>query len=80
MTKIVILSQEPEEKEKKKIEFVNMLNPVHGILKATINPNNYEYIELICRNYSPEFDIMFAYDDDRSKGVLFIGHFNDGVV
>lgn len=26
------------------------------------------------------FDIMFAYDDDRTKGTLYLGYWNDGIV
>lgn len=35
-------------------------------------------------NYKEEhfelFDIMFAYDDDRTKGTLYLGYWNDGIV
>ena len=46
----------------------------------------YNRIELICRDYSDynaeNFDLIFCLLDgkDRSKGVLYLGHWNDGVV
>jgi hypothetical protein len=50
-------------------------------------PYHYEHIELICRDYyctapygHPSMDLMFAYDQKRSTGVLYMGYFNDGVV
>ena len=45
-------------------------------------PSTYKYIELICEEYLPGIDIMFAYYNpkQRSQGVLFFGKFNDGVV
>ena len=48
-------------------------------------PKDYNYIELICKDYSESGnskDIMFAYDnaDERSSGVLYIGYWNEGTI
>lgn len=45
-------------------------------------PNEFDYIELISKDYSRDFDLMFAYDSDgdRGKGILMQGFWNDGVV
>jgi hypothetical protein len=45
-------------------------------------PTDWQNIELISgiRNNKQYYDIMFAYDDDRSNGVVILGHWNDGVV
>jgi len=47
------------------------------------SPNNYKYIELICRSYgyTSDTDLMFAYNnpDERNRGVLFVGSWNDGI-
>lgn len=52
------------------------------IHENTVKSRDYKYVELICTDYLPGIDIMFAYDDpsQRSRGVLFLGKFNDGVV
>jgi hypothetical protein len=46
------------------------------------NPKHWPYVELVCRNYFPGVDIMFAYDNpsQRNEGLLYLGQFNDGVV
>ena len=49
-------------------------------------PTDWKNIELISgidrRNntYKTCYDIMFAYDEDRSMGVVILGYWNDGVV
>ena len=48
-------------------------------------PTDWKNIELISgidrRNntYKTCYDIMFAYDEDRSMGVVILGYWNDGV-
>lgn len=81
MTKVVILGQaEAVEPEKKKIEFVKAINGSGEIVKSYSDPKDYKNIELISIRYIFEFDIMFAYNDNRNNGVLYLGYFNDGVV
>ena len=49
----------------------------------SLTPNYYAFVELICKNYgySGNTDLMFAYQkpNERYRGVLFIGAWNDGV-
>lgn len=81
-TKVIILGEQSEQKQElKKIEFVKVLIS-GGFVKAEGTARRFESIELICRNYGGEgsYDIMFAYDGNRSNGLLYLGHFNDGVV
>jgi len=82
MTKIIILGEEPQKKEKKKIEFLKSLGETYRFYDTARTAGSYKFIELICIDYSSGFDLMFAYDDagKRDGGCLFIGHFNDGVV
>lgn len=80
MTKVIILGQEPKEEKKKPIQFVKSLSSMLNIQNSIESPKNYNHIELICRKYNSEYDLMFAYNKDRSNGCLFLGHFNDGVV
>lgn len=47
-------------------------------------PSEWNYVELICKDYSGvgSYDLIFAYNDpdNRSAGVLYLGHWNGGVV
>ena len=87
MTKTIVIGEHKDNAIKKTIEFFSQLN----VLKsdsieienvATSNPHHWNYIELICKNYAPNLDLMFAYDDadDREEGILIIGRWNDGTV
>ena len=68
----------------RRIEFVKYLDDNYNIRDSQSTPSCFSFIELIAENhYKGEFyvyDLMFAYGLDRSKGTLFLGHFNDGVV
>ena len=87
MTKTIVLGLQREQAEKKPIEFFNLITvgddhdevdyePVRS------KPYEYNYIELVSKNYSPNTDLLFAYNDpnDRGSGLLIIGRWNDGVV
>lgn len=88
MTKVIILGETPKEKEKKPIEFVLSCNNIEGFTSTSVIPKEFDSIELICKSFCPsqntpyaEYDLMFAYNGDyRHMGLLFLGHFNDGVV
>ncbi len=92
-TQINIIGKHQQDKVKKiPIEFkyvLNQVKPDHPEIlrpastKFDINsPKEYNFIDLICKNYLSGYDLMFAYNyaDNRSSGVLCIGYFNDGVV
>ena len=78
MTKVKIIGEQPEA-PKKKIEFFKYYT-ANGLIESRSLPEYFENIELICRGYKAEYDLMFAYNKDRSVGTLYLGHFNDGVV
>ena len=84
MTKVIILGEPAEKKEGKKIEFVHRIRTeISGAGRTDVrhSPSEYEHIEVIRRKpHSLLFDVFLAYDDDRSKGVLYLGHFNGGIV
>lgn len=79
MTKVILLGETDSKKELKPIEFVKSLINF-SFHDAEAKPSEWENIELIARNYNEEFDLMFAYDDNRSDGAIYYGHFNDGIV
>jgi hypothetical protein len=81
-TKVIVIGKSEKKKAKTAIEFQSFLDTALQIDFGAYSPSRYKYIELICKDYALGFDLMFAYDDpnDRSFGVLYIGHFNDGVV
>lgn len=80
MTKVIILGEATPEQAKKPIEFKKWITSNLAINNTAHKPKEYANIELICRNYTPDLDLMFAYDGERSNGLLFLGHFNDGIV
>lgn len=90
-TKIIVLGQEEKQQTKKPIEFVKLISSNCKIddidlTCASHKPSFYKNIELICLDYTnncDNYDLMFAYNDDRyskTYSVLFLGRFNDGVV
>lgn len=79
MTKVIILGDEP--KTGKKIELLFFINPNGDKCESLACPENFKFIELICKNYKGgNYDLMFAYSEDRALGLLYLGHFNDGIV
>jgi hypothetical protein len=80
MTKVIVLGEQPIKKELKPIEFVKYLDSDSEFGSNCTEPKDWKNIELICKNYFNKCDLMFAYDNDRQDGVLYIGTFNDGIV
>lgn len=82
-TKVTILGQTHEDvKPKRKIEFVKYLTS-SGLVKCQSIPSDYDNIELVARNYTEGFDLMYAYGEgrrDTRSATLYLGHFNDGEV
>jgi hypothetical protein len=83
MTEVIVLGEESPKKEKKRIEFVKSLNQ-NGSgadwAEAQYGPSNWRVVELIQKTEDDKLDVMYAYDENRNIGILYLGHFNDGVV
>ena len=81
-TQVIVIGKPEKGKAKTAIEFQSFLNSRLKIDNGAYSPSHYKYIELICKDYALGCDLMFAYNDPngRSFGVLYIGHFNDGIV
>lgn len=81
-TKVIVIGKPEKGKTKTAIEFQRFLDTSLRIDDGAYSPSHYKYIELICKDYALGCDLMFAYNDpnERSCGVLYIGHFNDGIV
>lgn len=86
MTKTIILGEQKDKDAKKPIEFFTHIHLIDSDDVSVENvetlPCKWDYIELICKDYAPNLDLMFAYNDadDRGNGILIIGRWNDGVV
>lgn len=79
-TKVKIIgSQKSPPKKPKAIEFVKLVGE-DELYATEAKPSDFKNVELIALNYSERYDLMFAYDTDRSEGCAFLGHFNDGIV
>ena len=81
-TKCIDLGNPLRRRSAKPIEFVEHLSTFKTIKPNSQKPSDFKYVELISKKYSADFDIMFAYQrpNFRQSGVLFLGHWNDGVV
>lgn len=82
MTTTIVIGTQTVPQSKNPIVFERILETDFECPKTNIKPNRYAYIELICLEYDGEKDLMFAYDtpDDRGRGALYIGKWNDGIV
>ena len=89
MTKCTIIgTTTPTTKKPIPIQFIKYSARAVGgeeWITANFNTVYWKNIELISgvRNenrYRPCYDVMFAYDDDRSNGVVILGFWNDGIV
>ena len=80
VTKCIVIGEQLVD-TRKRITFEHILLANFSITRTGMTPENYKYIELICKDYAPGRDLMFAYNDptDRGKGSLIGGQWNDGV-
>lgn len=63
--------------KKKPIEFVKKLEGI-DMFKPFYTPLTFNHVDLIykdCKGY----DILAAWDFDKSKAFIYLGHFNDGI-
>jgi len=82
MTTTIVIGPVPKEVTKTPIKFSLYLSDYSlEIKEMSAKPHHFMYIELICRDYNNDYDLMFAYDDPdyRKDGVLVLGKWNDGV-
>jgi hypothetical protein len=72
---------EQKVKPKKKIEFVKFLNTRSFIIiNAVNNPETFKHITLLHKGINEEYDLMKAWVGDESCTLIFLGHYNDGIV
>lgn len=86
MTKTIVLGEQQGYAIKKPIEFFSLITVSDSddiaVEQVESKPCEWNYIELVSKNYSPNIDLLFAYNDanNRSSGLLIIGRWNDGFV
>ena len=86
MTKTIVLGEQREQAVKKPIEFYSLITVADSddvdVEPIISKPYEWNYIELVSKNYAPNIDLLFAYNDpnDRGSGLLIIGRWNDGFV
>jgi hypothetical protein len=77
-----------EEPKKVAIIFTHVLLDL-AMHSTNKQPEDYANVELLVKGYQytreksihiGKHDLMLAFDESRSDGILFIGQFNDGVV
>ena len=85
MTNLIVLGQK-NQPVKNPIVFYSLINIMGSddvdVEPSVSQPCAWNNIELVCKDYSSNLDLLFAYNnpDRRSDGVLIIGKWNDGVV
>ncbi len=79
-TKCIVLGQPEQKKKGKPIEFVKVLNVSGDFGIPCKKPSEWEVVELIAESYGIRYDLMFAYNEIRSAGCAYLGHWNDGYV
>jgi len=83
MTKTIIIGEKNKETPNKPIQFSSFLTNTASLSSSVIEPTEFQFIELICRNYTVNGeDLMFAYDSEseRNRGALYLGKWNSGKV
>ena len=88
MTKCIVLGEDNSvQPVKKPIKFIwvvtneKLANTAKQVDNACGKPNQFAHVELVQQASSKDyFDVMFAYDQNRNDGCLYLGHWNDGVV
>lgn len=89
--KTIIIGKDSAPKTQKRIQLCVCLRDDYELQKSNCyTTDDYNYAELICRDYSDRngadhlpvsYDLIFCYKnpEERSRGVLFLGYWNDGV-
>lgn len=90
MTQTIVIKTEVNVENIRKtvpIKFNEFLSSEGEFLDTHDEPHEYNFVELICLDYSDKLDrlskdLMFAYHnpENRGAGTLFLGCWNDGVV
>lgn len=86
MTKTIVLGEQREQADKKPIEFFSLISLIDSddveVEVVTTKPHYWNYVELICKGYAPNLDLIYVYNDpdNRGSGLLIIGRWNDGFV
>jgi hypothetical protein len=84
MTKCIVIGEEYKSTKRKTIEFVYLLRGNGNfVLDFSQYPSNFSNLELIQRDFHKgeyKFDLIFAYNDKRENGYIYLGHWNDGIV
>lgn len=74
------LNQKDTKSDKKCIEFVKELLNGFEFYKAVGKPKGWDNVVLLSSDYE-KFDLIWAYDNNNNNdGLLYLGHWNDGVV
>lgn len=81
-TKCIVIEAAPKLAAAKPIEFLKYQSMSGNWGEPSTNPKAWDCIELIAADWINGQDLMFAYNisSGRTKGVLYTGKWNDGVV
>jgi hypothetical protein len=85
MTKVRDLTRpiEGEEKKLKPIEFVLTIDHINNtVIKAHRKPETFDFVDRLqkAENNFFKMDLFAASMEGEIKSILYLGHFNDGIV
>jgi hypothetical protein len=84
--KIIVIGEENKTvSQKKPIEILSAWSApesIRPINESRLNIHDYNFVELVAKDYLAGFDLIFCYYDTRKRGdgCVFLGHWNDGVL
>ena len=80
-TKCIVIGEIAKTISKKAPELVKVITKDRTI-KAYTDVREWNYIELVAKKYTFDYDLLFCYNDpkDRGSGSAYLGFWNDGVV
>ena len=79
-TKCTVIGENPIEEKEKKITFTYNVAVFNKLQISEAEPTEFRNIELMAKNYLEGLDLMFAYNEERHNGLLYLGEWNDGLV
>jgi hypothetical protein len=80
MTKCIVLGEKPNDNNGEPIKFIYHFTR-NIVVTTHTQPKSWDNIELICKAYEGSvLSLMFAYNDNRHDGKMYLGCWNDGYV
>lgn len=81
MTNVTVFGEKKIDLGRGKIVLTMILKDDMSFEKSNIEADNWENVLLLVDKYTEDgLDLIYCYDAQPNDGVLYLGHWNDGVV